>query len=147
MGIVRFDPVRGFETIARRMGDLASEFEKGMSFEYGSFTPRVDIIEDEKSFYVQVELPGILKDDVKLSVNEDNVLLIKGTKKREAKDENKDLSFVRVERSYGEFTRSFTLPENVNRESVKAKFENGLLNVTIDKVEPVKPKEVEINIS
>lgn len=145
MAIIKFDPVRGFETIARRMNDIMSDFDKGMSLEFGGFAPRVDISEDEKKIYVQAELPGMNKDEVKVSINEDNVLIIKGEKKREVRTEDK--SYLRVERNYGEFARSFLLPDNVNKQSIQAKYDNGVLDITLDKIEPEKPKEVEINIS
>lgn len=145
MGLVRFDPVRSFESLAKRMSDFANEIERGFSFEYGGFQPRVDIFEDEKGYYLEAELPGLVKEDVKLTVNEDNVLILKGSKKREVKEEGK--SFIRVERNYGEFTRSFVLPDNIKKDSIKAKFENGILNVSLEKTEPEKPKEVEISIA
>lgn len=145
MGILRFDPVRSFEGISRRMSDLASEFEKGFSVEYGGFSPRVDINEDEKSLYFWVELAGVQKEDVKLTINEENVILIKGFKKRDESYESK--SSIRSERNFGEFTRSFMLPDNINSDSIQARFENGVLMIKLDKKEPEKPKEVEISIS
>jgi len=149
MALIRFDPIRGFETIARKMGDIAGEFEKGFSFEYGSYSPRVDISEDEKNLFFNVELPGVKKEDVKLSIDKDNVLSIKGDKKRDEKfkDEIKEFCCIRVERSFGEFNRSFKLPENINRDSISAKFDNGVLSISLEKIEPEKPKEVEIAIS
>lgn len=144
MSVFRFDPSRGFESIARRMSNLAGEFEKGVSFEFGGFSPRIDISEDENKLYVNAELPGIEKEDVKLSVNEDNLLLISGNKKNDEDREKR--SFIRVERNFGEFSRSLVLPENINRESIAAKFENGILYITLDKIEPEKPKEIKIEI-
>ncbi len=146
MAIVRFDPFRGFSGLARRFGDLFEDFEKGINIEYGGFAPKVDISEDEKNIFINVELPGIRKEDVKVTVNDDNVLTIKGTKKREETVEDKegDRTFVRVERSFGEFSRSFILPDNVKSDKIDAKYENGVLNLTLEKVEPKKPKEIEI---
>jgi HSP20 family protein len=148
MAIIRFDPFRGFESLSRRMSQLASDFEKGLTIDYGSFAPRVDISEDEKKLYFHVELPGIAKEDVKVSINNDNVLMIKGEKKREERFEDKaeDKCFLRVERVFGAFTRSFALPENINTDSISAKYENGVLNIELDKKEPEKPKEVLIEI-
>jgi len=145
MGILRFDPVRSFEGISRRMGEIANEFEKGFSVEYGGFSPRVDITEDEKALYFWVEIAGVNKEDVKLSINDENILLIKGFKKRDENYENK--ASIRSERNFGEFTRSFLLPDNINKESILAKFETGVLMIKFDKKEPEKPKEVEISIS
>jgi HSP20 family protein len=91
-----------------------------------------------------VELPGVKKEDVKLTINDENVLVIKGEKK---KDESKDKVYVRSERSYGAFERSFRLSDNINKDSINAKYDNGILNISFQKKEPQKPKEVNINIS
>lgn len=156
MGYYRFDPFRGMEHFVKRIQQISDEFEKGFTVEYGSFAPKVDISEDEKHLYIQAELPGVRKEDVKVTVNNDNVFFIKGEKKRpfveqkDAKDgevQQEERTYIKAERSYGEFTRSFVLPENINKDSIQAKFENGVLFVTLAKIEPAKPKEVEISIS
>ncbi len=145
---VKFDPMRGFENISRKMNSFMNEFEKGFSFEFGSFSPRIDIAEDEKNIFIHAEVPGIAKEDIKVTINDDNVLTIKGHKKRESKsDDTNSKSFIRVERSFGEFQRSFMLPENVNKDSINAKFENGVLDIVLDKAEPEKPKEIEVTIN
>ena len=147
MPVVKFDPLRGFESIANRMNDFLNEFQKGgMRFEYGSFAPIVDISEDEKNIFIQAELPGLSKEDVKLSMNDDNILVIKGEKKREEKVENKEKTFIKLERNFGSFTRSFMLPDNVKTDNINAKFENGILDITLEKVEPQKPKEINVEI-
>lgn len=147
MAIVRFDPFRGFESLARRMNEFLDEFEKGFSISTAEFSPRVDISEDEKNIYVSVEVPGASKDDIKVIINSENLLVIKGEKKREFKTEEKERNYIRVERSYGSFQRSFMLPDNVNKDNIKAKFENGILNITLEKLEPEQPKQIEISIS
>jgi HSP20 family protein len=147
MALVRFDPLRGFENMMRKMNDFVGDFDKGFNVEYGGFAPRCDISEDEKNLYVHVELAGIKKEDVKVTINDDNLLIIKGEKKREEKQENEDKTYIRVERTFGAFTRSFMLPENVKHDSINAKYENGVLNITLEKVEPRKPREVEISVS
>jgi HSP20 family protein len=147
MAIVRFDPFRGFETLARRMSEMFEEFERGITVTPSDFSPRVDISEDEKNLYVMVELPGVSKEDVKVSITDDNVLVIKGEKKREFKAEDKERNFIRVERSYGSFQRSFMLPDNVKKDNVSAKYENGVLTITLEKVEPQPPKQIDIPIS
>jgi len=148
MAIMRFDPIKGFETISKRMNDFIGEFEKGVAVEYGGFAPRIDIFEDEKYLHVHAELAGIKKEDVKLKVNEEGVLCISGEKKRDSKlEENKEnQSLIRIERSYGAFNRSFLLPDYVNKESIKAKFDNGVLEISLEKIEPEKPKEVNVEI-
>jgi len=145
MTLVKFEPFRGFESLSRRMNEMFGELEKGVRFEIGDFSPRVDIAEDEKNVYLHAELPGIERENVKISISEDRVLMLKGEKRREEKVENKN--YVRVERNYGSFTRSFALPDNINVEKVDAKFENGVLNMTLPKNEPTKPKEVFISIN
>lgn len=144
MSLVRFDPFRGFDSISRRFNDFIGDIDKGVNIEYGNFAPRVDISEDEKSLFLYAELPGINKEDVKVTINEDNVLMIKGEKKREEKTESQDKSFIKIERTFGSFSRSFVLPQNIKTDSINAKFENGVLNITLEKVEPKKPKEIEI---
>ncbi len=144
MSLVRFDPFRGFESLSKKMNDFVGEFDKGFNIEFGSFAPRIDIAEDEKSIFFHVELPGIKKEDVKVSITDGNIMMIKGEKKREEKVEDK--SFIRVERNYGSFSRSFELPNNVKTDSIAAKFEDGVLNISLEKIEPQKPKEVEVEI-
>jgi Molecular chaperone (small heat shock protein) len=147
MAIIRFDPFRSFESLARRMSEMFEDFEKGITVTPSDFSPRVDISEDEKHLYVTVEIPGVNKDDVKVTINDDNILVIKGEKKREFKTEYKERNFIRVERSYGSFQRSFMLPDNFKKDNVSAKFENGVLTITLEKIEPEPPKQIEIPIS
>jgi HSP20 family protein len=109
-----------------------------------SYVPRVNISEDTNNIFVHAELPGLTKDDVKVTVT-DGTLVLRGEKKSEVKTE--DRKYFRIEQRYGEFVRQFTLPENVNEDEVKASFENGILEVIIPKKEPEKPKEREIPIN
>ena len=148
MAVVRFDPFKGFESMTRKMGALVDDIEKGVRLEIGSFSPRVDILEDDKTLVFQAELPGINKEDVKVTVNQDKVLVIKGEKKRDENiDENAcDKCFLKCERNYGSFARSFMLPDTINDESIRAKFENGVLEVVLEKSEPEKPREVNVDI-
>ncbi len=148
MAVVRFDPFKGFESITRKMGALVDDIEKGVRLEVGSFSPRVDILEDDGKLVFQAELPGVPKEDVKVTINQDRVLLIKGEKKRDEQvDENScDKCFLKCERNYGAFARSFMLPDNIAEDSIKAKFENGVLEIALEKKEPEKPKEVNVDI-
>lgn len=140
----RFDPVRGFENVTRKMNDFISDIDKGFSVEFGGFSPRVDVMEDDKHLYFNIELPGVQKSDIKLVVNDENVLVLKGEKKR---PENENKTQIRIERNHGQFSRSFILPDNIKRDSISAKFEDGILYVTLEKQEPEKPKEVDIKIN
>ena len=148
MAVVRFDPFKGFESITKKMGAIVDDIEKGVRLEIGSFSPRVDILENDKMLVFQAELPGIKKEDVKVTVNQDKVLVIKGEKRREEPvDENcSDQCFLKCERNYGTFARSFMLPESIKDDSIKAKFENGVLEIALEKAEPEKPKEVNVDI-
>lgn len=145
MTIMRYDPFRSFESMARRMNELIKTITPDIHVEGGSFKPRVDIYADDKNVYVQAELPGVDKDKVKVTVNDDNVLTISGEKVFEKKNENE--TTLRSERSYGNFIRSFILPDNLDKESISAKYENGVLNLSIPKIEPPAPKEIEIKVN
>jgi HSP20 family protein len=103
--------------------------------------PLVDIVETEQAYEVRAELPGIAKEDVQLAI-ENNVLTLSGERKFE-KDVNKE-SYHRIERAYGSFSRSFTLPARVDAERVEARYENGLLTVAIPKAAEARPRKIEI---
>jgi len=109
-----------------------------------SWTPIVDICEDNESVRITAELPGMEQNDVKLAVK-DGVLSIRG--EREFKDEQKKKDYYRIERSYGSFARSFTLPNMVDYEKIHASMKNGVLEILIPKKEEAKPKEIEIKVS
>jgi HSP20 family protein len=145
MAFVRIDPAGKFEKMSRRLNEFMSDFDKGVSFEIGGFTPRVDITEDDENVFVHAELPGMDKDDLKISVNEDKVLTIKGEKKKELDADKK--SYIRSERIYGNFSRNFMLPDDINVDQISAKFNNGVLELAMPKMEPEKPKEVNIEIN
>jgi HSP20 family protein len=141
---IMFDPMRGLENFAKKMNDVADNFERGFVFETGVFSPRIDIVEMEESYIIYGEFPGMSKEDIKINVNEEKILKIKGNKIKNT-DESK--SFLRTERTYGEFERTFMLADNIDLEKISAKYENGVLELTIAKKEPVKPKEVDVQIA
>ena len=105
--------------------------------------PVVDILEANGHVEIRAEMPGLSEQDVQVSVTDD-VLTLKGEKTQES--DEKDQKYHRVERSYGRFQRSFTLPANLNPEAIKAKFTSGVLTVSIPKAEEVKPKEIQISV-
>ncbi len=144
MGIIRIDPFRGFDSLSRKMNQVMNDFEKGFTVESGGFNPRIDMQDTEDSIIVYVELPGMKKDEVNISINEDRLLTLKGEKARN--DDDKDISFIRRERDFGEFTRTFVLPDDTNIEEVSANFDNGILRIEIAKLEPQKPKEINVEI-
>lgn len=112
----------------------------------GSYIPRVNIAEDATNIYLSAELPGLTKDDVKITVT-DGVLTLRGQKKSETKIEGRN--FHRIEQRSGTFVREFTLPENANDDAVQASFKNGMLEVIVPKKEVTVPKErhIEINVN
>ncbi len=101
----------------------------------------MDIFENKDQVVIEAELPGMKPEDVNISI-ENNVLTIQGERKFEKKEESDN--YHRIERRYGSFTRSFTLPPTVNPDDIKAEFDNGLLRVTIAKREEAKPRRIEI---
>lgn len=107
-----------------------------------SWIPPVDIQETEEGYKLHVELPGLTKEDINITL-ENNVLRLTGERKfeRDAKKE----SYHRIERTYGTFTRAFALPSQVNAEGVQAAFENGVLTLTVPKAEAAKPRKIEIS--
>ena len=108
------------------------------------WAPAVDVMETDEEFQIRAELPGVEKKDVKLSV-ENGVLLISGH--REQEKEEKGKRYHKIERAYGNFARSFTVPETVDAEKVTAEFKNGLLNVRLPKSEKARPKSIEVEVT
>jgi len=109
----------------------------------GSWSPRVDISETNGELVVVAELPGLNRDDVAVRI-ENNVLTLKGEKKRE--DEKEGTNYYRIERCCGSFTRSFALPNTVDANKVKAAFRDGVLTITLPKTEEAKGKEIPIEV-
>ena len=107
------------------------------------FSPRVDIRDTDESIFLTFELPGLNKEDIKVSVA-DNILTVTGEQK--SSKEEKAEGYVRREIRSGSFSRSFTLPTTVNSTKVSADYRNGLLEVRLDKIEEVKPKTIEVNV-
>lgn len=146
MALVKYDPFRGLDSLTRKMNSFFDSFDDNVR---GSgFVPTIDISEDDKFLYIHAELPGVKKEDIKLSVNDDNILTIKGEKNRDEKtEEEKDgISYIRIERGYGSFQRSFVLPEDVKKDDINANYKDGVLDLKIEKTEPPKPKEIEISV-
>ncbi|NJM52469.1 MAG: Hsp20/alpha crystallin family protein [Blastocatellia bacterium] len=121
---------------------FASSFNRGDNeLMRGAWSPSVDIFENQDQIVLEAELPGMKSEDVNISI-ENNVLTLHGERKFEKKDEGDN--FHRVERSYGSFSRSFTLPPTVSSENANAEFENGVLRLTLAKREESKPRRIEI---
>ena len=158
MTLIRWKPVRDltswspftgvadeFLKMQREVDQVFDRFRGGESADgnMSTWLPAVDITEEENAFKVRVELPGVAKDDVKITVQND-VLTIRGEKKMES--EKKGANVHRVEREYGSFFRSFSLPASVNADAIEASHENGILTLTLPKLEEAKPKQIEVKI-
>jgi HSP20 family protein len=145
MKLTKWDPLREMEDLFDRFSRGGGWARRGHQeiMAAGDWAPRVDISETAGEFSIKVEIPEVKKDDVKVTV-ENGVLTIRGERKQE-KDE-KDEKFHRIERSYGSFTRSFTLPDNVNETKIEATFKEGMLYLQIPKTESPKPKAIEVKV-
>ena len=143
MNIIKYDPFREMRSLQDEVNRLfASSFNRGDNeIMRGAWSPSVDIFENKDQIVLEAELPGMKPEDVSISI-ENNVLTLHGERKFEKKDEGDN--FHRVERSYGSFTRSFTLPPTVSSENANAEFENGVLRLTLAKREEAKPRRIEI---
>jgi HSP20 family protein len=145
MNLIKYDPFRELRGLQDEMNRLfGSTLSRSSSDEAtfgGGWSPRVDIYENKDNLVIEAELPGMNPENVDISI-ENNVLTIQGKREFEQKDESDN--FHRVERHYGSFTRSFTLPSTVNSEDATANFENGVLKLSLAKREEAKPRRIEI---
>ncbi|HSD63527.1 MAG TPA: Hsp20/alpha crystallin family protein [Ignavibacteriaceae bacterium] len=142
MTFVRFEPLRELDNLNNRLHKFFGEFPANIDLGF-SFSPRIDVFADDKDFYLEAELPGLKKDEIKISL-QDNILTLSGEKKKS--DENDNKEYFRNERIFGTFSRSFTLPEDINPDSTEAKFEDGVLKISIAKTEVKSEKERNIKI-
>jgi len=143
--MTRWDPFREFSLLQDRMNRLFQEYTPSGEEQLSTtnFVPPVDVYEDEHHVTLKAELPGVDPKNVDIRI-ENNVLTVRGERKFEK--EEKEENFHRIERRYGSFMRSFTLPNTVNPDSVKADYENGLLKIQFDKRAEAKPKQIQVNI-
>ncbi|MCK5241194.1 Hsp20/alpha crystallin family protein [bacterium] len=139
MTLVPWSPYKALRNFEREMGHL---FGDASGYAGGEWFPAAEIAEKKNFYEISLELPGVEKEDVRIKLD-DNVLTIEGEKKAERESEEKDYRV--CECSYGTFTRSFTLPNTADRDKIKAKYNNGILKLSIPKTEQAKPKEIEIN--
>jgi HSP20 family protein len=147
MALVRFEPVRELNSLQSEMNRLFNSFfdtpTAGNGTSARRWIPAMDVVESEDHFVLTADLPGLGEDDVNIEV-EENVLTVSGERKSEHEDKRE--GYVRVERSYGSFRRSLTLPEGVDADAVTASFDKGVLEVRIPKPEQRKPRRVEIKV-
>ena len=149
MNIIKWDPFRELEDISRQLnrvfGRLPSRLEPDRELmAMADWTPNVDITETDTEYVIKGEIPGVKKEDVKITI-ENGMITLRGERKQEK--EEKDKKFHRIERSYGSFMRSFRLPDNVDESAVKAEFKDGMINVTLPKAAKSKAKSVEVSIT
>lgn len=104
------------------------------AYHLSSFVPKIEVMEDSTKYYLEIELAGLNRDDFSLTVNDEKIMIIKGEKKFDRKDESEKIW--RKERAYGKFERKFQLPKNVDDNKIDASYENGVLSVTLPKIEP-----------
>jgi len=110
----------------------------------GSFVPPVDVYEDEQGIRLKMEVPGIEEKDIDIQM-ENNLLTVRGERKLES--ETREENYHRIERRYGSFTRSFTLPNSVNPEDVKAAYAKGVLTISLGKRAEARPKQIKVNVT
>ncbi len=145
MGRVRPDPEQELQDVLDRYTRALGQPRVGSQevIATGDWAPRVDIAETDKAFEIKAEIPDVNKEDVRVTVH-NGVLTIQGERKQEKEEKGK--KFHRVERYYGSFTRSFTLPDNVDETKISALFKDGVLNIQIQKTEEAKPKSIEVKV-
>ena len=145
MNVIKFDPFAGFPATSPRFVNLDEAIGRLFSAPQSEspWTPAVDVAENENSLILKADLPGVEQNDIAINL-ENGTLTLKGERKFE-KTEDKE-GYHRIERGYGAFARSFTLPDSVDAEHVKADFKNGVLTVTLPKKELAKPRAIKVQV-
>jgi len=145
---MRWDPFRELEEMSDRLNRMfarpATRTNGKETIIVADWTPTVDISETDGEYQIKAEIPDVKKEDVKVTL-EDGVLTIQGERKQEKEEKGK--KYHRVERSYGSFVRSFSLPDLIDEEKVKAEFKDGVLNLHLPKSEKAKPKAIEVKVA
>ena len=139
MTLVRWDPFQELASWSNRLNRSLNEGRTEDSF--GAWAPAVDIFEKDHNLVIRAELPGVSKEDIDIGI-ENGVLTLKGERKRESEVEEGNA--YRLERVYGAFTRSFSLPTTVDPSKIQAVYKDGVLEVTVPKLDAAKPKKVQI---
>ncbi|MBK9305920.1 MAG: Hsp20/alpha crystallin family protein [Nitrospira sp.] len=149
MALVRWDPFRELEEVSDRLNRMfarpATRSSNGKeTMIVADWTPSVDISETEGEYQIKAEIPDVKKEDVKVTL-EDGVLTIQGERRHEKEEKGK--KYHRIERSYGSFVRTFSLPDVIDEEKVKAEFKEGVLNLSLPKSEKAKPKAIDVKVA
>lgn len=145
----KWDPFKELDEMSQRLNRLfgrpATQAEGGReSLATVDWAPSVDISESDNEYVIKAEIPDVKKEDVKVTV-ENGQLTIQGERKQEKEEKNK--RYHRIERSYGSFMRSFSVPDSVDESKAKAEYKDGMLTLTLPKTEKAKPKALEVKIS
>jgi HSP20 family protein len=148
MAITRWDPFRDVLTLQNRLNSLFQDFNRGQGdagdfVATAAFVPPVDIYEDEHKIVLKLEVPGLKQEDLDIRL-ENNTLTVRGERKFEK--EEKEENFHRIERRYGSFFRSFTIPNTINTENVKASYDAGVLRIELEKRAETKPKQIKVQV-
>ena|SRR5947209_17602675 len=145
MVVTRWDPFRELATLQNRVNSIFQDYGRGQDelTTTTSFVPAVDVYEDEHKVILKLEIPGVSQEDVDIQV-ENSTLTVRGERKFEK--EEKEENFHRIERRYGSFARSFTLPNTLDTENVQANYEHGVLKIELAKRAEAKPKQIKVNI-
>ncbi len=148
MAIVKWDPWQEIEDMFDRythaVGWPRKFRQAGELVPSPDWSPRVDIAETPQAFTLKAEIPSVEKDDVKITI-EGGMVTLSGERRQEK--EEKDKTFHRIERFYGSFSRSFSLPDNIDAAAAKATFKDGVLTLDIPKTEAAKPKGIEVKVA
>jgi HSP20 family protein len=143
MALVRWDPFRELTALQGEVNRLFSRASGGDVRERQSWTPFIDVIETDGAIKLQAELAGMAPADISIEV-QDNVLTVSG--ERRFQEEVKEDKYYRIERRYGSFSRSIALPQAIDEANIEAKYEHGILEVSVPKAEIVKPKRIAVTI-
>ena len=146
MVVTRWDPFRELASLQNRVNSLFQDYGRGQDelTTTSSFVPAVDVYEDEHKVVLKLEVPGINQEDLDIRV-ENNTLTVRGERKFEK--EEKEENFHRIERRYGSFARSFSLPNTVNTDNIQANYENGILKIELEKRAEAKPKQIKVGVT
>ncbi len=146
MAITRFDPFRDVIALQNRLNSIFQDYNRGdeaNQVSASAFVPPVDVYEDEHKVVLKLEVPGLKQEDLDIQI-EKNTLTVRGERKFEK--EEKEENFHRIERRYGSFFRSFSLPTTVNVEDVKASYDAGVLRIELEKKAEAKPKQIKVQV-
>src|SRR5437667_10474908 len=143
--LTRFEPFRDLANFQNQINRIFQDYGRGSDelLTSGTFVPPVDVYEDEHNITLKLEVPGIEEKDLDIKL-ENNTLTVRG--ERNFEKEEKEENFHRIERRYGAFARSFTLPNTVDSDNAQASYENGILKIKLAKREEAKPKQIKVGV-